>query len=155
MGVDLVDITAKRAALTPQRTAFVDVISGRRVTYAQLDDRAARAAAVLAALGVARDDRVAVLCRNRIEFFEIMFACAKLGAILAPLNWRAPPAELAPIVADCAPKLLAFGAEDAAAAHALDRDGMQALALDGDYETLLARHEPFAGPQGAARAGIV
>ncbi len=145
MGVDLVDITAKRAALTPHRIAFVDVMSDRRITYAQLDDRAARAAAVLAAHGVEREDRVAILCRNRIEFFEIMFACAKLGAILVPLNWRAPAAELAPIVTDCAPRLLAFGVEEADAAHALGRDGMAALALDSDYERLLARHEPFVG----------
>ena len=91
MGVDLVDITAKRAALTPNRIAFEDALTGRTLTYAQLEDRCARAAAVLAARGVGREDRVAILCRNRVEFFEIMFACAKLGAIFVPLNWRSPP----------------------------------------------------------------
>ena len=94
MGVDLVDITAKRAALTPNRIAFEDALTGRTLTYAHLEDRCARAAAVLASLGVRREERVAILCRNRIEFFEIMFACAKLGAILVPLNWRSPAAEL-------------------------------------------------------------
>jgi fatty-acyl-CoA synthase len=130
MGVDLVDITAKRAALTPNRIAFEDAISGRTLTYAQLDDRCVGAAAVLAAFGVERGDRVAILCRNRIEFFEIMFACAKLGAILAPLNWRSPVAELVSVLADCAPKLMVFGAEDAETAAALRRDGLQVLALD-------------------------
>ncbi|MFT3729122.1 MAG: AMP-binding protein [Terricaulis sp.] len=144
MGVDVVDITAKRAALTPHRDAFVDVMSGRRVSYAQLDDRAARAAALLAARGVAREDRVAVLCRNRIEFFEIMFACAKLGAIVVPLNWRAPTAELAPIVDDCTPKILAYGAEDAEPARALARAGLSMLDLDGDYEASLKQHPPCA-----------
>jgi len=144
MGVDLVDITAKRAALTPHRHAFIDVTSGRRLTYAQLDDRAARAAAVLAAHGVGREDRVAILCRNRIEFFEIMFACAKRGAILVPLNWRAPVAELAPILDDCAPKLLLYGAEDADTARALG-GGVTLLGLDRDYEALLAEHAPYAG----------
>ena len=110
MGVDLVDITAKRAALTPNRIAFEDALTGRTLTYAQLEDRCARAAAVLASLGVTREDRVAILCRNRIEFFEIMFACAKLGAILVPLNWRSPAAELAPLMQDCTPKLLVYGA---------------------------------------------
>ena len=60
MGVDLVDITAKRAALTPQRIAFEDAMTGRTLTYAALEDRCARAAAVLASLGVVRDDRVAI-----------------------------------------------------------------------------------------------
>jgi fatty-acyl-CoA synthase len=130
MGVDLVDITAKRAALTPHRVAFEDAISGRTLTYAQLENRASRCAAVLASFGVAREDRVAILCRNRIEFFEVMFACGKLGAILVPLNWRSPAAELAALLDDCAPKLLIFGAEDAETASALLRDDMAVLTLD-------------------------
>jgi fatty-acyl-CoA synthase len=129
MGVDLVDITAKRAALTPHVIAFADAMSGRTLTYAALEDRCARAAAALAALGVARGDRVAILCRNRIEFFEIMFACAKLGAILVPLNWRAPATELAPLMADCTPKALVYGREDADTALAL-ADGLTLIALD-------------------------
>lgn len=129
MGVDLVDITAKRTALTPHVIAFEDAVSGRTLTYAELDDRCARAAAVLASFGVTEGARVAILCRNRIDFFEIMFACAKLGAILVPLNWRAPVAELAGVMADCTPALLAYGAEDAAAAAALKREDLQYLAL--------------------------
>ncbi|HYD74138.1 MAG TPA: long-chain fatty acid--CoA ligase [Candidatus Binatia bacterium] len=130
MGVDLVDITAKRAALTPERIAFEDAISGRTLTYAALEDRCARAAAVLASRRVARGDRVAILCRNRIEFFEIMFACAKLGAILVPLNWRAPAMELQPLLQDCGAKLLVYGCEDAATAAALKHDGLALLSLD-------------------------
>jgi fatty-acyl-CoA synthase len=141
MGVDLVDISAKRAALTPHAVAFEDALSGRTLTYAQLDDRASRAAAVLAQLGVARGDRVAILCRNRIEFFEIMFACAKIGAILAPLNWRMPARELAAIVEDCAPKLVVYGDLDAALAGSIAR--LPRLGLDRDYETALARAAPL------------
>lgn len=146
MGVDLVDITAKRTALTPERIAFEDAASGRTLTYAALDDRASRGAAVLASLGVGREDRVAILCRNRIEFFEIMFACAKLGAILVPLNWRAPPVELSPLLDDCTPKLLVYGREDAEAARALTRAGMALLDLDAPasgYEVLLAAASPL------------
>ncbi|MGE0740079.1 MAG: AMP-binding protein [Hyphomonadaceae bacterium] len=144
MGVDLVDITAKRAALTPNRIAFEDAVSGRTLTYAALDDRAARAASVLAALGVERGDRVAILCRNRIEFFEVLFACGKLGAILVPLNWRAPATELSGVMADCAPKALVFGVEDVEAARALVRGDMCALPLDEAYEPALAAAPPFA-----------
>jgi len=140
MGVDMVDITAKRAALTPNRVAFEDALTGRTLTYAQLEDRCARAAAVLSANGVAREDRVAILCRNRVEFFEIMFACAKLGAILVPLNWRSPAAELAALIADCSAKLLVFGAEDAETARSL---GGASLALDDGYEAALADASPL------------
>lgn len=141
MGVDLVDITAKRAALTPRAIAFEDALTGRRVSYHALDDRCARAAAVLASHGVARTDRVAILCRNRIEFFEIMFACAKLGAILVPLNWRAPAAELTPIVDDCAPALVVYGDSDAELASSIAR--IPLLGLDQEYERELARVTPL------------
>ena len=147
MGVDLVDITAKRAALTPERIAFEDAVTGRTLTYAALEDRCARAAAVLASIGVSRGDRVAILCRNRIEFFEIMFACAKLGAILAPLNWRAPPAELAPLMQDCGAKALVYGREDAGTAEQLASDALPLLALDkpgAPAPSPASLHEPHA-----------
>ena len=41
-----------------------------------------------------------------------MFACAKLGAILAPLNWRAPAAELQPLMHDCTPKAAGVSARE-------------------------------------------
>ena len=143
MGVDLVDITAKQAELAPDRVAFEDVVSGRTVTYAELDARASRCAAALHAHHVGKGDRLAILCRNRIEFFEILFACAKLGAILVPLNWRMPAAELAGLLDDCTPKALIYGAEDAQSAHALAREGLGLLALDQGYEELLSEHSPI------------
>lgn len=145
MGVDLVDITAKRAALSPHVIAFEDALTGRTLTYAELDDRCSRAAEVLATLGVVRGDRIAILCRNRIEFFEIMFACAKLGAILVPLNWRAPVAELVGVLADCAPVLLIYAAEDAETALSLGAADLRRLALDDgapNYVRLLETAQP-------------
>jgi fatty-acyl-CoA synthase len=146
MGFDLIDVTAKRAALTPDRIAFEDVLSGRTLSYAQLEDRVAHCADVLAGLGVGREDRVAILCRNRIEFFEILFACAKLGAILVPLNWRAPTAELAPLLDDCTPKVLLFGCEDAETALASRRQHLTLVALD-------PLGPPAPSPAGATAAG--
>ena len=139
MIADLPDITARRAALSPDRVALEERASGRTRTYADLDLRAAAAAALMAARGVGEGDRVAILCRNRVEFFEILFGCAKLGAILVPLNWRMPPAELALLLADCTPALLVHGTEDAPAAAAL---GVPAIDLDGDYEAAATAAPP-------------
>jgi fatty-acyl-CoA synthase len=126
----LPDLLARRAALQPEAVALEDVASGRSLSYAELDARAAAAASLLAELGVGDGDRVALLCRNRPEFFELLFGCARLGAVLVPLNWRMPPAELSLLVADADPRLILFGAEDSAAARAL---GCAALGLDEDY----------------------
>ncbi|HST36578.1 MAG TPA: long-chain fatty acid--CoA ligase [Allosphingosinicella sp.] len=141
---ELPDLLAKRATLTPDKIAFEDAATGRTLTYAVLDARAERVAALLAARGIGAGDRVAVLTRNRIEFFELLFGCAKAGAILVPLNWRMPPAELAGLLADAEPALLFHGAEEGRAAASLD---LPAIDFDGDYETLLA-----AMPRFAARA---
>jgi fatty-acyl-CoA synthase len=142
VGFDLVDVTAKRAELTPHVIAFKDALTGRTLTYAQLDDRCSRAVEVLADRGVVRGDRVAILCRNRIEFFEIMFACAKLGAILVPLNWRSTPIELAIVVDDCAPSLVVYGDSDAELGSSIAF--IPLLGLDQDYEAAMAAATPQA-----------
>ena len=148
---DIPDISAKRASLAPGRVALEEVATGRTLTYAALDERAARAAALMRAQGLGEGDRAAILCRNRIEYFELLFACAKLGAVMVPLNWRMPPAEIDALIADAEPSLLFYGAEDAAAAARLS-GGAPAIGLDEDYESLLARtaQETFRGRWPAA-----
>jgi len=127
------DITAKRAELAGSDIAMEEVATGRTVTYASLDERASRAAGLLLSLGVAEGDRVAILCRNRIAFFEILFACAKMGAILVPLNWRMPAAEIRPLLADSSPRVLFFGEEDVGIAAELSGDVPALVGLDTDY----------------------
>ena len=147
MTPDLPDLIAKRAELTPASVALEEVATGRTLTYAGLEDRAARAAAVMASAGVREGDRVALLCRNRLEFFELLFGCAKLGAVLVPLNWRMPPAELDALIADAAPALLLYGDSDAAAVAALAAPP-PAIALDGDYPARIAAAVPHPGRAG-------
>jgi len=137
----LPDLIAKRAELTPGRIALEDAATGRTLTYAALNERARRAASLMAARGIGERDRVAVLTRNRIEFFELLFACAKLGAILVPLNWRMPPAELDGLVADAEPALLFHGSAEAGAAACLAAPP-PAIDLDRDYEALIAAASP-------------
>jgi fatty-acyl-CoA synthase len=132
MDFPVFDILARRAELGPDRVAMEDLDSGERVTYRELSGRAGRDAALLSALGVGEGDRVALLCRNRIEFFELLFACARIGAILVPLNWRMPAAELGPLLEDCGAGVLVHGAEDAEQAGCLARPGLTVLDLDDD-----------------------
>jgi fatty-acyl-CoA synthase len=139
----LSDIPAQRAVLAPDRLAMQDLATGEQLSYGQLDDRTGRAAGALAALGVAAGDRLAVLCRNRIEFFELLFACARLGAILVPLNWRMPPAELRLLMEDCGAGWLVYGAEDAEAAAQLGPGPERRIGLDDSGpDGYRARREP-------------
>ncbi|QKW08204.1 AMP-binding protein [Streptomyces sp. NA04227] len=78
------------------RTALID--AERSVTWAELDDRTTRLAQGLAALGVAKGDRVAVLSLDRIEVLESYFALAKLGALFVPLNHSLTASEVTGMV---------------------------------------------------------
>ena len=101
------DPVALHARGRPMKLACVDLPTGRRWTYAELDATIERGVAALAgALGVGPGDRIAVLAKNSADLLILQQAAMRLGAIVAPLNWRLAPAELAPILADCAPVLL-------------------------------------------------
>ena len=143
------DITAQRAMLNPDAIAFRDLARGTTLTYQELENNVQSLAGLLRSTGVGEGDRIAVLCRNRVEFFELLFAAGKLGAILVPLNWRMPAGELAPLVDDAAPKYLFFGEEDAANAQALGDGGTQRVGFDDDtaqgYAARRGAAVPFAG----------
>jgi mycobactin salicyl-AMP ligase len=65
----------------PTNTAVVDVDGSARLTFAQLDERADRAAAGLAELGVDAGDRVLLQLPNSCEFAVALFALLRAGAI--------------------------------------------------------------------------
>ena len=108
-----------RSLATPERVALIEGATGRQRTYAALDAAAEGWAQRLGAAGVGPRDRVALLCLNREEVFELLFACARLGATLLPLSWRLAPAELEAIVGDARPSLLLADAPHAETAGAL------------------------------------
>ena len=86
------------------------------LTWAEVYGRARPGQPALAAEGVAAGDRVAFLDRNGIEYFEVLFGCALLGAVSVAVNWRLAPAEMAAIVDDAQARVLFYGTEYAAAA---------------------------------------
>ncbi|TCK26017.1 fatty-acyl-CoA synthase [Pseudonocardia endophytica] len=75
-------------------------------TYAELGERAERLAAGLAASGLRRGDRVAVLAETRPEWVEIYVALARLGVAAVTLNVRLHPDELVHCVATAEPLAL-------------------------------------------------
>ena len=116
------DLLAKRAYLAPSQIAMQEHYSGKSCTYHELNAAASRAGGLFAHLGVGDGDRVAILCRNRIEFFEALFAVTRIGAVLVPLNWRMPAIEVQSIIEDCDPKLILVGAEDFEKIETLQQD---------------------------------
>ncbi len=127
---NLADWTAYWAERTPTAPAIVEPATGRRFSYLELDRRANRLAHALHSQGVGRGDRVAVLAHNRAEHFEIFFACVKLGALFAPLNWRLAAAELDAVLADAEPAALLYDGHLASTCAKLVARPPLLLALD-------------------------
>lgn len=148
MNNDIGRFLAKRAHLDPHQEAVVELESGRRFTYAELDARANRIADALLDKGVRKGDRVALLMMNGVEYLESYFGAAKIGAVLVPLNWRLAPPELEFILADSGSETLLFDGEFDAVAGALRglatpvqhwiRAGEGTLDFADGYDTLCA-----------------
>jgi fatty-acyl-CoA synthase len=102
-----VDISAwieRWGSWTPDKTALR--FEGRRITYADLEQGVRSLAAWMRADGVSPGGRVGYLGPNCPELLELLFACARIGAIFVPLNVRMPPAELRVFVEATQPQLL-------------------------------------------------
>src|SRR6202162_4377423 len=103
--MDLSDLIARNADFTPDKIALR--FAGRSLTYADFATRIAGAARALKSqLGVGRGDRVAILAANHPDYLALLYACARLGAMLVPLNWRLAVPEQMFILADASVKAL-------------------------------------------------
>lgn len=89
-----------------------EIVSGaRRISSAQLKDRAARAAAGLHNLGVRRGDVIALYLRNDLPLFEASFAAAMIGAYPTPVNWHYVPDEARYLFKDSGAKVIVIHAD--------------------------------------------
>jgi fatty-acyl-CoA synthase len=145
MAVTYFDWLTHHARRAADKVAFVDLHTGRASTYGQAEQRAIRLANWLRSVGVKRGDRVAILAMNNPIFFELQFACGKIGAIMLPLNWRLAVPELEYIIGDAAPKVLIHDVGFAAQAEEIRKrckvEHLLTLDVDrpdNDYEQALA-----------------
>lgn len=101
---DVVRVHAARHA-----DAIALTMYGRDMTFGELDRRSNQVAQALRAAGVAHGDRVAFIDKNGLEWFEVTFALAKLGAVNVSVNWRLAPVEMAQIIDDAHAEVVIVG----------------------------------------------
>lgn len=103
--MNLGDLIARNAAFAPEKPALR--FEGVVWSYAALADRITVLARTMRSqLGIRRGDRVAVLALNHPDTLALLYACATLGAMLVPINWRLAVPEQAFILADAAARAL-------------------------------------------------
>jgi long-chain acyl-CoA synthetase len=126
------------AARRPGHAALI--LGSEQRTYAELDDRARRVAAVLAALGVAAGDRVGVMLPNSFEWFEVVHGAGRLGAVAVPVNVHFKAAEVGWVLTDSGCKAVVVVpdlAESLAEVPSLPR-----LVVGDGYEEALVAADP-------------
>ena len=159
MTVDYYDWSAYHANVRPNQVAIRDLSANKELTYSELDIRSNKLAQWLQKNGVDKGDRLDILSKNCPEFFELEFACAKIGAIELPLNWRLTKPELEYILNDSTPSVLVYDAafldisielqKDCQIKESLEIDSQDASnqyesALDeseGNYKRVQANHD--------------
>jgi len=98
------DVVRENARSLPHVEAIV--CGDHRATYSEMEARVNRVAMTLGELGVHPGDRVVWIGLNCHRLLELVFACAKLGAIATPINWRLTPAEYATVLEQVRPTLV-------------------------------------------------
>lgn len=93
--------------LHPDKPAIL--FEGVRISYLELHGRANRTSCWLQSVGIEKGDRVVVMMNNCPEFIEIYLACARLGAIFIPVNFRLAGQELDYTLKNSRPRLFVFG----------------------------------------------
>jgi fatty-acyl-CoA synthase len=140
--ISLARAVEDHARLRPEATALVCATTGVRRTYAEMAERSRRIAARLVSRGVGHGDRIAILAHNDVLTFELLIACSRLGAAIAPLNIRLSDAELDAILGRCEPRLV-FTDE----AHRSRAPGWTGERLPLDESTLLDANKTEAGTE--------
>jgi fatty-acyl-CoA synthase len=144
--VDLCSLIERNAAFAPDKPAVR--FEGTTFSYAAFNTRIEQTARALKSeLGISRGDRVAILSLNRPEYLVLLYACARLGAILVPLNWRLAVAEQMFILSDAAAKVLMLEQAFAAILPALEKSTLETGVVGLDFspptgttfDTLLAQ----------------
>jgi len=91
-------IVSRGAEIHPDRVAIDDMLRGRKLSYRELDERINRLARALGRLGLRKGDFLGVMLWNEHAVVETIFACARAGIVVAPLNVRLLADEVAAYV---------------------------------------------------------
>ncbi|WP_454644790.1 long-chain-fatty-acid--CoA ligase [Bradyrhizobium liaoningense] len=105
----LADVPRQYAMTSPSRIALQ--YESRRTTYAQWNLISNRVANALRNMSDPTGTRVGYLGKNSDIFFHAFFGCAKIGAVLVPINWRLALPEICFILRDANCRLLFVGPE--------------------------------------------
>jgi acyl-CoA synthetase (AMP-forming)/AMP-acid ligase II len=126
----------------------------RTTTFAEMEVRSRRIAALLAELGVKKGDRIAWVGKNADLYFQLFYAAARIGVVMAPVGWRLAPAEMAYVLNDTGARVVFAGSGFGDIARALDAPAVEHVLDEAAARAAIEALDPIAivpaGPDDAA-----
>ncbi|HET7445177.1 MAG TPA: long-chain fatty acid--CoA ligase, partial [Solirubrobacterales bacterium] len=144
MGLNLAAIVSDSASRAPEAAAVR--LGDTTMTYAELDERGARLAALLVDKGLERGDRVGVMLPNVPEFPVVYYGVLRAGGVVVPMNVLLKRREIAFYLEDSGAKLLLawHGFAEEARDGAADAGAELIEVEPAAFAELLTGHEPAA-----------
>jgi long-chain acyl-CoA synthetase len=121
---DLVSTLEQNATPGCHRTALI--FGSTRLSFAELARRSVAVSQALADAGVGRGDRVVHAATDSPALYELLYGCARLGAVLVPVNWRLASEEVDYIVDHAGARVLVTGRTDLTAQTVVKVDSFAA-----------------------------
>lgn len=162
------ELLCEQAETSPEGVAAIYL--GARVTFTELRDASAQLAGRMFEQGIQRGDRIGLLSHNRLEWLEVFFATAALGATIVPFSTWSTPTELEFLIDDSCIRWLflieQFGDQEfAASVSGMMADGKtpkleKCILIDGPMQASMASYNdlrsgaplPSLSPDQGARA---
>ena len=141
------DLLTRAAKWYAHKTATV--YEDTRLTYGDLNCRTNAVANALLAFGIKPQERIAIICQNSHHYLEVVFACAKIGAVATNLNWRLSAKELGVLLNHSDAKVIFFSKKYEHLLEQLRKELISDIrfvaiggAIEGamDYENLIGTH---------------
>ena len=126
----LYDLFALHAEMNGEDTAFISVDS--IVSYGEFVKQVDSLAAGLHARGLSKGDRLATVAKNSISHVAVLIACARLGVVAFPVNWRLASNEIAMALGLVEPKALLIESDFY---PALSESGLGQIKIKGVFGT--------------------
>jgi acyl-CoA synthetase (AMP-forming)/AMP-acid ligase II len=131
----IADVLRGHARARPDALAVAD--DDAQLSWREFDERVNRCANALLAAGVQAGEPVLWLGQNSFRVQELLLACAKVGALFCPANWRQRPDELAFVIDDLDPRVVVWQREEVGDAV----DGARSVARAASDATWLCHDE--------------
>lgn len=101
----------QRTDLSPEKIALIDVHTKQEWTYRTLRNQIEKWLIFMETENLNKGDRVAILARNNMELFAIMFACGITGLIYVPINYRLSEVEMDMLLKDSGATILLYDSQ--------------------------------------------